>query len=73
MADRDTENKLLEILVAIDSPVGSDLVDDCYRKDTRLVLLNKKKSQELKDESINLRVDLKIYVNESLRLNYKKL
>ena len=40
MADKDIENKLLEILDdAIDSPVGSDLVDDCYRKDARQVLL----------------------------------
>ena len=73
IADQDTENKLLEILDAIDFPVGSSLVDDCYRIDARQVLLNKKKIQELKLESINLRAGLNIYVNESLCLNYKKL
>lgn len=57
----------------MDFPVGTDLLEDCHLIDARQVLLNKKKIQELKLESSNLRPDLNIYVNESLCLNYKKL
>ena len=48
VADKNIENKLLEILDAFDSPVGSDLVEECCRKDAGQVLLNNKKLKELK-------------------------
>ena len=44
-----------------------------WRKDSRRVLLNKKKLKSLKPESLNLPAHLKIYINESLCPCYKKL
>ena len=43
------------------------------RKDSRRVLLNKKKLKQLKPESLNLPASVKIYINESLCPYYKKL
>ena len=43
------------------------------RKDSRRVLLNKKKLKQLKPESLNLPAGVKIYINESLCPYYKKL
>ena len=43
------------------------------RKDSRRVLLNKKKLKQLKPQSLNLPTSLKIYINESLCPYYKKL
>ena len=43
------------------------------RKDSRRVLLNKKKLKQLKPESLNLPASVKIYINESLCPCYKKL
>ena len=42
-------------------------------KDSRQVLLNKKKLKQLKPESLNLPAGVKIYINESLCPYYKKL
>ena len=44
-----------------------------HRKDSRRVLLNKKKLKQLKPESLNLPASVKIYINESLCPYYKKL
>ena len=43
------------------------------RKDSRRVLLNKKKLKQVKPESLNLPAGVKIYINESLCPYYKKL
>ena len=43
------------------------------RKDSRRVLLNKKKLKQLKPESLNLPAGVNIYINESLCPYYKKL
>ena len=43
------------------------------QKDSRRVLLNKKKLKQLKPESLNLPAGVKIYINESLCPYYKKL
>ena len=43
------------------------------QKDSRRVLLNKKKLKQLKPESLNLPASVKIYINESLCPYYKKL
>ena len=42
------------------------------RKDSRRVLLNKKKLKQLKPESINMPAPVKIYINERLCPCYKK-
>ena len=42
-------------------------------KDSRQVLLNKKKLKQLKPESLNLPAGVKIYINGSLCPYYKKL
>ena len=41
-------------------------------KDSRRALLNKKKLKQLKPESLNLPVGVKIYINESSYSYYKK-
>ena len=43
------------------------------RKDSRRVLLNKKKLKQLKPKPLNLPAGVKIYINESLCPYYKKL
>ena len=43
------------------------------RKDSRWVLLTKKKLKQLKPESLNLPISVKIYINESLCPYYKKI
>ena len=43
------------------------------RKDIRRILLNKNKLKNLKPESVNLRGETKVFINESLCLYYKKL
>ena len=43
------------------------------RKDSILVLLNKKKLKQLKPESLSLPAPIKIYINESLCPYYQKL
>ena len=44
-----------------------------HRKDSRRVLLNKKKLKQLKSESLNLPASLTIYINGILCSYYKKL
>ena len=44
-----------------------------YRKNSRWVLLNKKKLKQLKPETLNLPAGVKIYINKSLCPYYKKL
>ena len=43
------------------------------RKDSRRLLLNKKKLKQLKPDSSNFSASLKIYINESLCPCYKKI
>ena len=80
----------LETLDAIDTPVNTDLVEECrgipskgspkkvilklsHQKDSRRVLLNKKKLKQLKPEFLHLPAGVKIYINESLCPYYIKL
>ena len=71
---------MLEILDIIDAPVNTDLVEDCNCipsedspilklsrwKDSRRILLNKKKLKQVKPESLSLPAGINIYINESL-------